>query len=71
VPYRDDDGISPRCTHSPAARSRVGRFEEGTRRHEASLEAYRRLGDERGVGEVLALTTLGEIERVDGNFWSG
>lgn len=87
----------------------VGRFEEGTRLHEASLEAYRRLGDERGVGlllhrlahgalaredvpaarslaeesgrilrksgsrrgEVLALTTLGEIERVDGNHERG
>lgn len=31
----------------------IGRFDEGTRLHERSLEAYRRIGDERGVAHIL------------------
>jgi predicted ATPase len=41
----------------------AGHFEEGTRQHEASLEAYRRLGDERGVGLVLHRLANGELAR--------
>jgi tetratricopeptide (TPR) repeat protein len=41
----------------------VGHFEEGTTQHEASLAAYRRLGDERGMGLVLHRLANGELAR--------
>jgi predicted ATPase/class 3 adenylate cyclase len=41
----------------------VGRFEEGTRLHEASLAAYRRLGDERGEGLLLHRLANSELAR--------
>jgi tetratricopeptide (TPR) repeat protein len=41
----------------------TGRFEEGTKLHEASLAAYRRLGDERGVGLLLHRLAHSELAR--------
>jgi predicted ATPase/class 3 adenylate cyclase len=41
----------------------TGGFEEGTRLHEASLEAFRRLGDERGIGLLLHRLANGELAR--------
>jgi predicted ATPase len=43
----------------------VGRFEEGARLFEKSLAAYRRLGDERGVGLVLHRLANYELARGD------
>jgi tetratricopeptide (TPR) repeat protein len=43
----------------------VGRYEEGARLYEKSLSLYRRLGDERGVGELLHRLAIFEFQRDD------
>jgi predicted ATPase len=43
----------------------VGRYEEGARLYEKSLSLYRRLRDERGVGELLHRLAIFEFQRED------